>query len=114
MSAMTILFFLIMIVLAAMLGDYYSRLKKMGWAPEVEDYKQNRSLLDPIGGVLGELGRADGPYKLVASALGAIGTVTGMAYAPIGAGLSALGKATELVYKPIGMVLSLVGGAGRG
>ena len=114
MSAMTILFFLIMIVLAAMIGDYYSRLQKMGWAPEVEEYKKGRSLVDPIGGVLGELGRAEAPYKLVASALGAIGTVTGMAYAPIGMGLNAIGKATELVYKPIGMVLSLVSGAGRG
>ena len=113
MSAMTILFFLIMIVLAAILGDHYSRLQKMGWAPEVEEYEKGRSLMDPIGGALGELGRADGPYNVVAAGLGAIGKVTGLVYAPIGMGLNAIGKATELVYKPIGMVLSLVGGAGR-
>ena len=35
MSAMTILFFLIMIVLAAIPGDHYGRLQKMGWAPDV-------------------------------------------------------------------------------
>ena len=114
MSAMTILFFLIMIVLAAILGDHYSRLQKMGWAPEVEEYKKGRSLMDPVGGALGEIGRADGPYKVVAACLSAIGTVTGLVYAPIGTGLNAIGKATELVYKPIGMVLSVVGGARRG
>jgi hypothetical protein len=114
MSAMTVLFFLIMIVLAAILGDHYSRLQKMGWAPEVEEYKQGRSLMDPIGGALGEVGRADLPYKVVAAGIGAVGTATGLVYAPIGMGLNAIGKATELVYKPIGMVLSLVAGAGRG
>ena len=114
MSAMTILFYLIMIVLAAIIGDHYSRLKQMGWAPQTEDYKKGRSLIDPIGSALGEIGRADAPYKLAAAAFGPIGTVTGLIYAPIGAGLNAVGKATELVYKPIGTVLSLIGGAGRG
>ena len=40
MSAMTILFYLIMIVLAAIIGDHYIRLKKMGWAPQTENYKR--------------------------------------------------------------------------
>lgn len=47
MSAMTILAFLIMIVLAAIPGDHYGRLQKMGWAPDVVEYKQGRLLMDP-------------------------------------------------------------------
>lgn len=111
---MAVLFILFLIVLAAMLGDHFSRLQKMGWAPQADKYKQGRSLADPIGSALGEIGRADAPYRLVAAIFGPIGTVTGMAYAPIGAGLNAIGKASELLYKPIGMLLSLVAGAGRG
>ena len=114
MSAMAVLFILFLIVLAAFLGDHFSRLQRMGWAPETDEYKQGRSLADPIGSALGEIGRADAPYKIAAAVLGPIGTVTGMVYAPIGAGLNAIGKASELLYKPIGMVLSLIGGAGRG
>ena len=111
---MAVLFVLFLIVLAAWLVDHYGRLQKMGWAPQAEEYKQGRSLADPIGSALGEIGRAEAPYKVAAMVFGPIGTVSGLVYAPIGAGLNALAKGTELIYKPIGMVLSLVGGAGRG
>ncbi|MDZ7632354.1 MAG: hypothetical protein U5K74_13655 [Gemmatimonadaceae bacterium] len=112
MSAMTVLFYLILIVLAALIGDHYSRLQKMGWAPQVEEYKRGRSLMDPIGSAFGELGRADAPFRLIAAAFDAIATVTGMVYAPIGAGLSAIGKVLELVFKPIGAVLGAITGFG--
>jgi hypothetical protein len=112
MSAMTVFFFLILIVLGAILGDHYSRLQKMGWAPQPEEYKRGRSLADPIGSALGELGRADMPFKLVASLFDVIGTVTGMVYAPIGAALSGIGKGLELVFKPIGAVLGAMTGFG--
>ena len=109
---MTVLFFLILIVLAAILGDHYSRLKKMGWAPEVEPYRQGRSILDPIGGALGELGRADGPFKLIAGLFDMIAKVTEMVYAPIAALLGGIGKGMELILKPIGAVLSAMTGFG--
>jgi hypothetical protein len=90
MSAMAILFVLFLIVLAALMADHYSRLEKMGWAPPIEDYKQNRSLLDPVGGALGELGRADGPFRAIAAVLGPVAKATELIYAPIGAALSAI------------------------
>jgi hypothetical protein len=114
MAAFTVFCILILIVLAAILGDHYSRLKKIGWAPQTDEYKQGRSLVDPIGSALGEIGRADAPYKLAAMIFGPIGKVTELAYAPVGMGLNAIGKVTEVVYKPIGMVLGMIGGARRG
>ena len=111
---MTVVYVLVLVALLALLNDHYSRLQKLGWAPPVEDYKRGRSALDPIGSALGEVGRADGAYRLVAATLGAIGKATEMVYAPIGAALNAVGKGTELIFKPIGMVLGLVGGAKGG
>ena len=111
MGSFTVFFVLILIVLAALLGDHYSRLQKMGWAPLPEDYKKGRSLMDPVGSALGEVGRADAPYKLAAMIFGPIGKVTELVYAPIGMAFNAVGKAMELILKPIGMVLSLVAGA---
>ena len=111
MDSFTVLFVLILIVLAALIGDHYSRLQKMGWAPSPEDYKKGRSLMDPIGSARGEVGRADAPYKLAAMIFGPIGKVAELALAPIGMVFNAIGKAMELGLKPIGMVLSLVAGA---
>ena len=111
MSAMAVLFVLIMIVLAAFLYDHYSRLVKMGWAPSTEEVLGGRSMVDPVGAALGELGRVEAPFGLVASAFGMIGKASEMLYAPIGAGLNAVGKLFELAFAPIGMVLSLVAGA---
>lgn len=112
MSAITVLFVLIMIVLAALMADHYSRLAKMGWAPPVDDYRQGRSLMDPVGGALGEIGRADGLTKIIGAAFDALGTVTGLVYAPIGAGLGAIGKGLELAFKPIGAALGAMTGFG--
>ena len=112
MSNMTVLFFLIMIVLAAIIGDHYSRLQKMGWMPKADEDKRGRSLIDPVGSALGELGRADAPFKLIASVFDAIGKVSEFVYAPIGAALGAIGKAFELVFKPIGAALGAITGFG--
>ncbi len=111
MTSFGILFVLILVVLVAFLLDHYSRLKKMGWAPEL--MREGRSALDPVGSALGELGRADMPYNAVAAVFGAIGKASEMLYAPIGAGLSGLGKALEMVFAPIGAVLGMVAGAKR-
>ncbi|MBC7844769.1 MAG: hypothetical protein H7099_20870 [Gemmatimonadaceae bacterium] len=111
MGPFSVFFVLILIVLAALIGDHYSRLQKMGWAPSPDDYKKGRSLMDPVGSAFGEIGRADAPYKLAAMIFGPIGKVTELVYAPIGMAFNAVGKALELVLKPIGMVLSLVAGA---
>ncbi len=92
MSNFGILFVLILIVLAALMADHYTRLKKVGWMP---DGRPQRSAMDPIGSALGELGRADGPYRLIAGALDVIG------------------KGLELVFAPIGAVLSMISGAKR-
>jgi hypothetical protein len=89
MSAFTVLFVMTMIALAAILGDHYSRLSKMGWAPPVEDYRRGRSLIDPIGGLLGELGRADGVYKLIAAPLDLL-TRSDLPYSLIAAPLGAI------------------------
>ena len=112
MSSFTVLFLMIMIVLAAIIGDHYARLQKFGWAPPVDDHKQGRSLLDPAGSLLGELGRADMPYKLVAGLFDLIGKFSEFVYAPIGAALGAVGKAFELVFKPIGAALGAMTGFG--
>ncbi|MCC7051796.1 MAG: hypothetical protein IT355_00925 [Gemmatimonadaceae bacterium] len=87
MSAIAILICLFLIVLAALLADHYGRLTKMGWAPEVEEWKRGRSQLDPLGSALGELGRADGPYKLIAALLIGIEKGLAMVFNPIGAAL---------------------------
>jgi hypothetical protein len=87
MSAMAILFCLFLIVLAALMAEHYGRLTKMGWAPEVEDWKRGRSMLDPLGSMLGELGRADGPYKLIAELLAGIERGLALVFNPIGAAL---------------------------
>jgi len=110
MTSFGILFVLILIALLAVMADHYSRLKNIGWMPEVF---RNRSALDPVGSALGELGRADMPYKAVAALVGAIGKVSELLYAPIGAALSGLGKALELVFAPIGAVLGMIAGAKR-
>ena len=91
MSAIAVFACIFLIALAALGADHYSRLTKMGWAPEVEDWKRGRSMLDPVGSMLGELGRADGPYKLIASGLSGIEMVLNMVFTPIGAGLGILG-----------------------
>lgn len=111
MGSFTVFFVLILIVLAALIGDHYSRLQKMGWAPQPDEHKRGRSLMDPVGSAFGEIGRADAPYKLAAMIFGPIGKVAELALAPIGMAFNAVGKAMELVLKPIGMVLSLVAGA---
>jgi len=111
MSAFGLLFVVILVVLLAMLGDYYSRLKKMGWAPEAPEYMRGRSLLDPVGAALGEVGRADLPYRAVAAVFDVIGKFSEMLFSPIGAVLNAIGKASEMIIKPITMVLGLVSGA---
>ena len=111
MGSFSVFFVLILIVLAALMGDHYSRLQKMGWAPAPPEHRRGRSVMDPVGSAFGELGRADAPYKLAAMIFGPIGKVTELVYAPIGVAFNAAGKALELVLKPIGMVLSLVAGA---
>ncbi len=111
---MMIVYVLVLVGLLALLADHYSRLQKLGWAPPVEDYKRGRSLVDPIGSALGEVGRADGAYRAIAAALGAVGKGSELLYAPIGAALGGIGKGLELIFKPIGMVLGLVGGAKGG
>lgn len=95
MSATSVFVCLFLIALAALMADHYSRLTKMGWAPEIEEWKRGRSLLDPAGSMLGELGRADGPYKVIA------------------AGLSAIEKVLAMVFNPIGAVLGLAAGPKR-
>jgi hypothetical protein len=112
MSAFSVFCVFVAFVLLALGWDHYSRLQKIGWAPPVEDYKQGRSLADPIGGALGEIGRADGAHNVIGWCLDMIGTATGFAYAPIGAGLNAIGKAFELVFKPIGAALGAATGFG--
>jgi hypothetical protein len=111
MTSFGILFAFIMIALAAIMLDHYSRLKKYGWAPQ--DAHPGRSALDPVGSALGELGRADMPHKAFAAVFGGIGKASEMLYAPIGAGLSGVGKALEMVFAPIGAVLGMIGGAKR-
>ncbi len=112
MSAFTVLFLLIMIVLVAIIGDHYARLQKFGWAPQVEDNKKGRSLLDPAGSLLGELGRADMPYKLAAGLFDLIGKFSEFVFAPVGAALGAVGKGFELVLQPIGAALGAITGFG--
>jgi hypothetical protein len=112
MSSMTVLFFLILIVLLAILGDHYARLQKMGWAPEVEDYKAGRSLLDPAGSLFGELGRADMPYRIAASVFDLIGKFSEFVWAPIGTVFGLIGTFSEMAYKPIGFALGAVTGFG--
>jgi hypothetical protein len=110
MTSFGILFVFVLIALAALMGDYYSRLKKQGWMPDVF---RNRSALDPVGSALGELGRAEMPYSALAAVFGMIGKASEMLYAPVGAALSGLGKALELVFAPIGAVLGMIAGAKR-
>jgi len=110
MTSFGILFVLILIALAAVMADHYSQLRKQGWMP---DHFKNRSALDPVGSALGELGRADLPYKAFTAVFGAIGKASELLYAPIGAALSAVGKGLELVFAPIGAVLGMIGGAKR-
>lgn len=110
MTTFGVLFVLILIVLAALMVDHYSRLKKVGWMPEG---RADRSALDPVGSALGELGRADGVYRLAAAILGPVGKISEMIYSPIAAGFGAFGKALELVFAPIGAVLGMVAGARR-
>ena len=112
MSSMTVLFFMIMIALLAILGDHYARLQKMNWAPGGEDYKAGRSLLDPVGSLLGELGRADMPYSIAASVLGLIGKFSEFIWAPIGTVFGLIGTFSEMVYKPIGFALGAITGFG--
>ncbi len=112
MSAFSVFFILILIVLAAFIGDHYSRLQKMGWAPAPEDYKKGRSLMDPVGSALGELGRAEAPYRVVAMLFDVIGKGFELVFKPIGAAFDAIGKALELVFKPIGAALSAMTGFG--
>ena len=112
MSNLTVLFFLIMIVLAAIIGDHYARLQKMGWMPQADDDKQGRSLLDPVGSLFGELGRADAPFKLIASLFDLLGKFSEFVYAPIGIVFSAIGKGLELVLKPLGAGLGAITGFG--
>ena len=90
MSATAVFFVLFLVILAAWIADHYSRLQNMGWAPPIEDYKKGRSLMDPVGSALGEIGRADGVFKLIAAVLGPVAKGTEMIYAPIGAVLSAM------------------------
>ena len=101
-----------MVVLAAIIGDHHSRLQKMGLAEKVDDDERGRSLLDPVGSALGELGRADKPFKLIASLLDVIGKFGEFLYAPIGTAPSAIGKAFQLVFKPIGAALGAITGFG--
>ena len=110
MTTFGVLFVLILIVLAALMADHYSRLKKVGWMPKG---RADRSLMDPVGSALGELGRADGVYRLAAAILGPIGKMSEVIYGPIAAAFGAFGKALELVFAPIGTVLSVVAGARR-
>ena len=110
MNTFGVLFVLILIALAALMADHYSRLKKYGWMP---DHFKNRSALDPVGSALGELGRADLPHKAFAAVFGAIGKASEMLYAPIGAALSGIGKALEMLFAPIGAVLGMIAGAKR-
>jgi hypothetical protein len=90
LSATAVFFVLFLVILGAWLADHYSRLQNMGWAPPVEDYKKGRSLLDPVGSALGEIGRADGVFNLIAAVLGPVAKATEMIYAAIGAVLSAI------------------------
>ncbi|MES3033416.1 MAG: hypothetical protein V4813_05400 [Gemmatimonadota bacterium] len=110
MTTFGVLFVLILIVMAALIADHYSRLKKVGWMPEG---RPDRSAMDPIGSALGELGRADGVYRLAAAIFGPIGKFSELLYAPIAAGFGAFGKALEMVFAPIGAVLGMVAGAKR-
>ena len=110
MTTFGILFVLILIVLAALMADHYSRLRKVGWMPEG---RPSRSIIDPVGSALGELGRADGVYRLTASLFGAIGGFSELLYAPIGAAFGVIGKGLELVFAPIGAVLGMISGAKR-
>lgn len=52
---MEIFFVLILIVLAAIVLDHYSRLTEMGWAPDVKQITRGHSPLDPAGAALGRL-----------------------------------------------------------
>jgi hypothetical protein len=102
----------ILIALAAIMADHYSRLKGFGWMPEGPEWMRGRSALDPVGGALGELGRAELPFKMVSAPVDALGKVTELVWAPIGAGLSMVAKGTELVFKGIGAALGAVTGFG--
>jgi len=110
MTSFGVLLILILIALAAVMADQYSQLRKQGW---LSGHFHNRSVLDPVGSALGELGRADMPYKAFTAVFGAIGKASELLYAPIGAALSGVGKGLELVFKPIGAVLGMIGGAKR-
>lgn len=108
---MAVLFVLIMIVLVAFLVDHYSRLVSMGWAPAPDAMFKGRSIVDPIGAALGELGRVEAPFGWIASVFGIVGKASELLYKPIGAAFDVIGKASELAFKPIGAVLSLIAGA---
>ncbi|HYW51365.1 MAG TPA: hypothetical protein VE861_12210 [Gemmatimonadaceae bacterium] len=108
---MGVLFVLILVALGALVLDHYSRLTKMGWVPNVKEMVGGRSALDPVGAALGELGRAELPFRMVAAPLDAVGKGSELAFKPIAAGLSVVAKGSELLFKPIGMVLGLAAGA---
>ncbi len=112
MTAFGVFYVFVLIGLGAIIVDHYSRLTKMGWMPESPEGLRGRSALDPVGGALGELGRADGLHKVIAAGLGPIAKATEMAFAPIGAGLGMVAKGTELVFNGIGAALGAMTGFG--
>lgn len=109
---MEIFFVLILIVLAAIVLDHYSRLTEMGWVPDVKQITRGHSPLDPAGAALGRLGRAKAPFRVFAS-LFDIAKGSERLFKPIAAGLRAVAKGSELVFTPIVAMLGLVAGAKR-
>ena len=104
---------LILIVLAAIVPDHYSRLTRMGWVPHVKQIRRGHSPLDPVGAALGEPGRAEAPFRIFASLFDGAGKGSELLFKPIAAALRAVAGSSQLVFTPIAAVLGLVAGARR-
>lgn len=113
MTFLQMLLILALIAMLAYLSDHFGRLQRMGVVATPPEHRRARSVLDPAGSALGELGRADAPHRVIASVLGTVAKFSEMAFAPIGMVLNAISKASEMLFNPIGMVLGVVGGAKR-
>ena len=112
MTSFGVFFVLILIAFGAIMGDHYSRLKGIGWMPQTPEWRRGRSALDPVGGILGELGRADMPHRLVSAPIGVLAKVSEMVWAPLAAGIGVVAKGTELVFNGIGAALGAITGFG--